>query len=159
MDKAIAHTQGYVGSQLWLYIPTMWCHCYHLHPCSNFARIWHQKIISITPFRKKSFRPPLWCRINAKLRLSGWNAKFILKKTLKKTKGGCVFFFGGCPVPEGKRIERITTAAIYVFFCGMVTPSCNVLQFDVFCVFVFLRLKKYKAVAPHLIRLLNAFNN
>ena len=39
VDKAIAHTKGYVGSQLWLYIPTMWCYCYHLHSFSNFARI------------------------------------------------------------------------------------------------------------------------
>ena len=61
MDKAIAHTKGYVGSQLWLYIPTMWCHCHHLHSKRNFARIQSKKIISITPFSVKSFlTPPLW---------------------------------------------------------------------------------------------------
>ena len=63
VDKAIAHTIGYVGSQLWLYIPTMWCYRYHLHSKQNFARIQSKKIISITPFSVKSFlTPPLWRR-------------------------------------------------------------------------------------------------
>ena len=55
VDKTIAtHTKGYVKSQYWLYIPMMWCYCYHLHSKWNFARISLQKIISITPFVKKS---------------------------------------------------------------------------------------------------------
>ena len=48
-DKTIAHTKGYVKSQLWLYTPMMWYYCYHLRSISNFARICQMKIISITP--------------------------------------------------------------------------------------------------------------
>ena len=53
LDKAIAHTKGYVRSHYGLYTPMMWCHCYHLHSKRNFARISSMKIISITPFTKK----------------------------------------------------------------------------------------------------------
>ena len=62
-DKTIAHTKGYVKSQLWLYTPMMWYYCYHLRSISNFARICQLKIISITPFSIRSFlTPPLWRR-------------------------------------------------------------------------------------------------
>ena len=38
MDKAIAHTKGYVGSQLWPYIPWMWCYRYHLRSVIKVAK-------------------------------------------------------------------------------------------------------------------------
>jgi hypothetical protein len=57
LDKAIAHTKGYVRSQQWLYKPTMWRYCYHLHSKRNFARISSMKIISITPFNNKVLLP------------------------------------------------------------------------------------------------------
>ena len=70
-DKTIAHTKGYVRSQHWLYKPMMWCYCYHLRVKSNFARISLMKIISITPFTKKSFLTTSvtrnCCKINKKV--------------------------------------------------------------------------------------------
>ena len=43
MDKTIAHTKGYVGSQLWPYIPWMWCYRYHLHSEIKVAKFEHRR--------------------------------------------------------------------------------------------------------------------
>ena len=38
MDKAIAHTKGYVKSHYGLYKPTMWCYRYYLHSNIKVAK-------------------------------------------------------------------------------------------------------------------------